>query len=697
MKLGRRVLLIFCLMLAVLLIGCNAAEASMDYTVKVLLRQTEGIVINGDSLVEVKAGKMVTFKVSIQEGYVYVSNTANADYDPESGRLRLKEVIAPTTVDMIVVPEADAVHIGLQSNIPSTSVSASAYILGKNGDITVTAEESKLYRFSGWSVGGFIADGGELISTDRIATVYIDGNTQLYANYEEMPSYDIVYMLNGGRDTETGSDVVVVSNTYKSTFAMQQTLHHSGRFTKGGYSAIGYSTAPASYEEYESANDIPEFSNMGGVCFANDGRKELYVVWAKENPQSEFTFEEKNVSYANDSRYEWGNLKISSKSEKGIVITGWNGSGKLLVIPEKINGLPVLAIGKNAISEDIERLVIPRTVKNIEDGAFAGCESLREVVFFDSVVKVSDECFPKTVDTIVLNSQRLPVYSGTIEGSFSIKYERLRSLADQKKIVVISGSSTLNGLNSQILEELMPGYSVVNYGNNVANPQAFYIDVAIKYATEGDLIVHAPEFNDPRAMGEKDFHAKMFRGNEQCYDIFRDVDMTEYDDFWDSFQEFQIGDKGDSSLVPAIHQKGKEYQLETELNRYGDRSTVRSHVTGNFGGSTNTFGYDRLNYENLNELNKRANEKGATILMSFATRDQNVMSASALKQSECDRFTNDCAEKLDYPVISNVRTFILEHKYFFDSEWHPNDEGAALRSELLARDIKAYLANPDKY
>ncbi len=689
---------LICGVCLVLLFGCaKESVKDDDYTVKVLLRECEGIVIDGDSLVEVDAGRMVTFKVSLKEGYVYVGNTAGAEYDPEDGKLRLLKVYAPATIDMIVVPESEAIHVDVKTNIPETVVSSSAYILGAEGNVTVKADESRLYRFAGWSVGGFIADGGWMISEDMEHTLYVDSDAVIYGNYETMPSYDIVYILNGGKDSETGGDIVTVTNTYKDTFAMQQTLHHSGRFTREGYSAVGYSTENVSYEDYSSANDIPEFSNMGGVCSVIDGYKELYVVWAKETNADQLTYVEKNISYVVDSSYSWGKLNKKEKSQQGIEITGFTGDDKLLVIPEKINGLPVLSIAKDAIKGDVERVVIPRTVKNIEDGAFTGCTALREVVFFDSVVKVSDNSFPETIQTIVLNSQRLPVYSGTIEGSFAVKYERLRSLADQKKIVVISGSSTLNGLNSQILEELLPGYSVVNYGNNVANPQAFFIDVAIKYAAEGDLIVHAPEFNDKRAMGGKDFHAKMFRGNEQCYDIFRDVDMREYDDFWDSFCEFQIGDKDDSSLVPAIHQSGKEYQIETELNRYGDRSTVRDRVMSNFGSNSNVFSYNSLNAENLNELNSRANEKGATILMSFATRDENVMSPSALKESECDKFTKDCADKLDYPVISNVRTFILEHKYFFDSEWHPNDEGAALRAELLAKDIRAYLDDPNNY
>ncbi len=696
----RRFRVVTSLLLMALLLcftACQGAAEKDGYTVKILLRETEGIIIDGDNLVEVDAGKMITFKVKIAEGYVYVGNTANAEYDPEDGKLRLMNVIAPETIDMIVVPEAQAIHFDIKSNIANASVSASAYVLGSEGSITLKAEDTKGHLFAGWSVGGFLDEGGTLLSDLMTYEIFISKDTVVYANFTTMPSYEIVYLMNGGRDTETGGDSFIVTETYKETFALQQTLWHNGRFVREGYSAIGFSTEAASYEDYASANDIPEFSNMGGVCEVADGHKELYVVWAKEASPDEFTYESRSVSYVVDSRYEWGQLKKKEQSEQGIVITGWSGSADTLTIPEAIDGLPVLAIGENAFSGSIEKLVIPRTVKNIEDGAFANLDGLREVVFFDSVVMVNDGCFPTTVETVVLNSQRLPVYSGAIEGSFAVKYDRLRSLADQKKITVISGSSTLNGLNSRYMEELLPGYNVINYGTNVANPLTFFIDVVGKYSTEGDIIVYAPEFTDQKAMGKTSIHAKMFRGNEQCYDIFRDVNMSEYTQFWDSFEEFQIGDKNDSSLVPALHQQGKEYQLEAELNRYGDRSTVRSSVAGNFGGANSVFNYSILKADTLNMLAERVSKNGATLVMSFATHDENVTAHSAREKSECDKFTNDCAEKLDFPVISNVRDYIMEHKYFFDSEWHPNDKGADIRTETLARDIKNYLANPNNY
>lgn len=678
------------LMAVLLLCACGAKPPERDgYEVRIMLRDCEGINITGDSIADIKAGRTVTFNVDIEEGYIYIGNTANADYNPETGRLRMQNVIAPATIDMIVVPENEAIFFSAQLNNSSCSLSLTEKILARPENIDLSAEFPDYLDFKGWSEGGYLEDGGTLISTEPVCTVFVDCSKTVYANFSGFTEYEIIYHLNGGRLKDSDEDTYTVKGEFNEIYAMQQTLHSDGTFVRDGYVAVGYSTEPAEYLDYVSANDIPGFANMGGVTKVNGRTHDLYVVWAKASPSADFEYEAKNISYVTDSTLGWGKLDQKRTTEMGIEITNYKGSDSRVVIPEEIDGLPVLAIAPNAFLTDIASVVIPRTVKNIPAGSFEVCDSLREVVLFDSVVSVYNKSFNPGVKTVVLNAQRLPVYSGQIEGSFCIKYERLRQ-AQGKKIVVVSGSSSLNGLNSPLLEELT-GYSVVNYGTNAANPSMFFLEVCAKYANEGDIIVHAPEYSSSASMGSNAFHAKVFRGCEQCYDIFRDVDISNYADFWQSFCEFQVGDTGDSSLTPAVHQQGKPYQLDTELNKYGDRTTVRKSVRGSFGDSTESFSSNKLNANNLNRMNELITQKGAALVMSFGTFDKSRLKSSAAVQSEFDRFTNACQSKLDYPVISNIGTYVMEHKWFFDSEWHPNDEGAKLRTENLAEDIKNYL------
>lgn len=684
------------LLAAVFLTSCaEAPKIDENYDVRVILRECKGITIDGDNIIDTKSGRTVTFKVTVDSGYVYLGNTAGAEYVEESGRLRISKVFAPMTVDVIVVPESEVIRLRVEKNEPDGPVSETEVLLAAPGEVTLSAGELTSLKFSGWSEGGYLKDGGSLISTDASHTFYIDQSSTVYANFSGYESYDIIYHLNGGYVRGTSDETYTFHGRFSGLYSMQQTMISDGTFERDGYVAVGYSTSPASYEDFDSANDIPGFSNMGGVCSVTGDSLDLYAVWAKANPERDFDYEIKNISCITDSSFSFGNLSQKRENIYGVEITGYSG-GDIAVIPEEIEGLPVLSIASDAFDSDISRVVIPRTVRSVASGAFSGCDNLKEVVIFDSVVSVFDASFPKCVSTVVLNAQHLPVYSGAIEGSFNVKYERLRTV-EGKKLIIVAGSSSLNGIDSPLFEELMEGYSVVNYGTNAANPSMFFLDVISKYVGEGDIVVHAPEYGRGAPMGSNEFHPKMFRGNEQCYDIFRDVNMSDYSGFWDSFRKYQLGDPSDSSIVPAIHQSGKEQMLDAQMNKYGDIGTERKSVRGSFGGSNLVLSDAKLYSDNLNYINEKITSAGATLLMSFAPHDKARYNPSVLNQTEYDKVAQYCDDELDYPVISRIETYIMEHSEFFDSEWHLNEEGAKKRTQNLAADIKAYLADPSAY
>ena len=81
-----------------------------------------------------------------------------------------------------------------------------------------------------------------------------------------------------------------------------------------------------------------------------------------------------------------------------ITITGYNGAGGAVAIPNTINGLAVTTIGTNAFYQctNLTSVTIPNSVTNIEDYAFYNCFSLTNVTIPGSVTDIGDWAFAYT-------------------------------------------------------------------------------------------------------------------------------------------------------------------------------------------------------------------------------------------------------------------------------------------------------------
>ena len=93
---------------------------------------------------------------------------------------------------------------------------------------------------------------------------------------------------------------------------------------------------------------------------------------------------------------EYGQF-IYIENSKNISIEGWNDNGKIIktmIIPDKINGKPVVSIGKQVFKDsnftDVE---IPDSVIKIGDKAFYGSELLEKVKLSSNLTRINKELF----------------------------------------------------------------------------------------------------------------------------------------------------------------------------------------------------------------------------------------------------------------------------------------------------------------
>ena len=182
----------------------------------------------------------------------------------------------------------------------------------------------------------------------------------------------------------------------------------------------------------------------------------------------------------------------------GITITGYNGNGGEVVIPEALGATKVVAIERAAFSycDEITSIIIPGGVTSIGEEAFYHCNGLTNIEIPDSVTFI-DECafedcdkltsitLPKGITTI--NSYTFTKCSGltsiTIpDGVTSIGWAAFSYCTGLTSIVIPESVTSINGLVFKDHNESLVIYGVEgSYAETYAREQGirFLIDESL--------------------------------------------------------------------------------------------------------------------------------------------------------------------------------------------------------------------------
>lgn len=85
--------------------------------------------------------------------------------------------------------------------------------------------------------------------------------------------------------------------------------------------------------------------------------------------------------------------KIEVNGSEGLEITGYTGTAKKLQVPAKLDGLPVISIGKNAFtdqSKELQEVRLPDSILTIRAFSFYFCSNLRKLILSDGVENFYD-------------------------------------------------------------------------------------------------------------------------------------------------------------------------------------------------------------------------------------------------------------------------------------------------------------------
>lgn len=282
-------------------------------------------------------------------------------------------------------------------------------------------------------------------------------------------------------------------------------------------------------------------------------------------------------------------------------------------------------------------------------------------------------------------------YSKTYLGAFEAKYSRLYG-TEGKKIIFIGGSSLPFGLRCDLIEQELEGkYEVINFGLYATLGTKFMMDVARDAIGNGDIVILAPELNaqtyslyfNPEAV---------LQATNGLSEINKRLPIKEqlslaYNYFDYAKTRIKYNLDGNSPDPVGV------YRADS-LNSYGDICVDIPNNIMNNGYDSNMEVYtdpslldeEFLGY--VNEFAEYTRERGATLYFNYSPVNCLAIRSSQNARSE---FEAELSKRLDCELLGTIEDYIIDERYFYDTNFHLNSDGAIYFSDMLVRSIKEQL------
>lgn len=419
-----------------------------------------------------------------------------------------------------------------------------------------------------------------------------------------------------------------------------------------------------------------------GLGSRTEPESHLYAQWAEWNAAEEFSFE---------------------VSGGGAVITGWNGSSTRLVIPAELDGLPVTGIASGAFAgAPCREVIFPDTLRSVEPEAFAG-SAVERLTLFDSLLDITDYAFSgcDSLQTLHINAARAPVYSGSYQSTWADKYDRLRSLEGEKKLVLFSGSSARFGYDSAALEAAFPAYKAANMGVFAYTNALPLLDLVDDFLEEGDILLLSPEFDAAKRQfcTTNALDDAFFSLMEADYDLVSRLDLRNYSAVLSSLGSYLKISSGMTArsyaLSPADFDEDGDPTDTPSYNAQGDYILYRPDATDDqpVYGLGVEYTVDAFPQNYLDAANAAWTplvRRGIHVYLTYSPRNQLAVSADTTPESIAELDAH-LRRGLAVPVISPLAQSLLPGWYFYGTDNHLSTNGVALRTEQVVADLRAQM------
>ncbi len=455
----------------------------------------------------------------------------------------------------------------------------------------------------------------------------------------------------------------VVSKTHERLNAAQGDL-----FSRDGYTLYAWNT-----ESDGSGVSV----GLGSRTEARD--QTLYAQWVRWTDEALFAFSDG-------------------------AITDYRGSESTVAVPGTIGGEPVYAIAENAFANcPAQTVILPSTLKTVAFGAFRNA-ALETLYLFDSIQSVSDYSFEGcgNLSTLHVNAAMPPVYAGSYYSTFADKYDRLYSLADQKKIVLFSGSSARFGYDSAAIDEAFPDYAVVNMGVFAYTNALPQLELIRAQMQAGDVLLLSPELDAAKRQfcTTNAFDAPFYNLMEANYDMLAALDLREYTLVFSSLSEYlSIRSRMEArsyDVSPSDFDEDGNPVFEKSYNAYGDYILYRPNAQADdpiYGLAvpyTASFYRKEQYIDPFNAEMRRFTDGGVLAYMTYSPRNRLAVSEDSTDEAiaALDRYFR---ETVEIPVISDIFDSLVSGKYLYGTDNHLSTEGVRIRTKQIISDLSARL------
>ena len=280
-------------------------------------------------------------------------------------------------------------------------------------------------------------------------------------------------------------------------------------------------------------------------------------------------------------------------------------------------------------------------------------------------------------------------YDNTYLAELKDKISLLKN-TKEKKIVLIGGSSLPFGIRSDLIEQELPEYKVVNFGLYATLGTKAMMDLSKINIQEGDIIILSPELNtqtyslyfNPEAVMQA---LDGFSGYQKYFSIEDNLSI-----FYNYFDFAREKMKYADSTMP----NPTGIYRHDSFNAYGDLEVERkNNIMANGYDSTMNIVLDDtlLNSDFIKYINQFCSyvrKNNAKVYFNFSPCNELAIRTSLKKR-------NEFSEKLDLAIecdlLSNLEDCIMHSDYFYDTNFHLNSAGAIYYTSLIIQNLKRVL------